>query len=336
MFGKRITLFKLLGFEVRADASWFVIAALVSWSLATGFFPGRLPRLSGWTYWGMGIAGALGLFASIVFHEMSHALVARKYGLRIKGITLYIFGGVAEMEEEPPSPRVEFFIALAGPLSSVVLSLACYVLLTLGRDTWPPPVAGVVSYLAVINGLLAAFNLVPAFPLDGGRVLRAILWRLKGNIRWATRIASTSGSAFGAFLIVLGIFAVFRGNFIGGMWWFLIGMFLRGSSQASYQQLLVRKALEGERVSRFMKADPLAVGPFLSLNDFVEAYVYKYHFKMFPVVSDSRLLGSASTRNSRRFHARNGTVPACSESSGRVRPIMPSLLKTMPWTPLPP
>ncbi|MBI5117513.1 site-2 protease family protein [Candidatus Poribacteria bacterium] len=297
MFGRRITLFKLFGFSVRIDISWIVIAILITWSLASGFFPTRYKGLHPTVYWLMGAVGAVGLFASIVFHEMCHSLVARGYGLPMKGITLFIFGGVAEMDEEPPSARAEFMMAVAGPASSVVLSLVFYGIHLIGRGAeWNMAVSGVIRYLGLINGVLALFNLIPAFPLDGGRILRAALWSWKDNIRWATRTASQIGSGFGVFLIVMGAANVLRGDFVGGMWWFLIGMFLRGAANMSYQQLVTRQALEGEPISRFMEPNPITVSPLISVEDLVENYIYKYHFKMFPVVDGDRLVGCVSTR----------------------------------------
>jgi Zn-dependent protease/predicted transcriptional regulator len=298
MFGKRIKLFKLLGFEVRIDWSWIIIAILIAWSLSKGLFPSYYKNLSTQTYWWMGIIGALGLFLSIIAHEFSHSLVARKYGLPMKGITLFIFGGVAEMDEEPASAKVEFLMAIVGPLSSIIIALLFYGIHAIGKQAGlAEPINGVVGYLAMINAILAGFNLLPAFPLDGGRVLRSILWGAKKNLRWATYISSRIGSGFGILLIVLGVIQVFRGNFIGGMWWFLIGMFLQGAAKASYQQLITRKALEGEPIRRFMKTDPVTVSPSVSLEQLVEDYVYKYHFKMFPVVEDTdRLLGCVTTK----------------------------------------
>jgi Zn-dependent protease/CBS domain-containing protein len=298
MFGNRIKLFKLLGFEVRVDWSWIIIAILIAWSLSKGLFPSYYKNLSPQTYWWMGIIGTAGLFLSIIAHEFSHSLVARKYGLPMKGITLFIFGGVAEMEEEPASARVEFMMAIAGPLSSILIALIFYGIHAAGKQAGlAQPINGVVGYLAMINGILALFNLLPAFPLDGGRVLRSILWGVKKNLRWATYISSRIGSGFGILLIVLGVIQVFRGNFIGGMWWFLIGMFLQGAAKASYQQLLTRRALEGEPVRRFMKTDAVTVPPSISLEQLVEDYIYKYHFKMFPVVEDhDRLIGCVTTR----------------------------------------
>jgi Zn-dependent protease/predicted transcriptional regulator len=323
MFGKRITLFKLLGFEVGIDSSWLIIAVLITWSLATGVFPNYYKGLSGAAYFWMGVAGALGLFASIVFHELCHSLVARRYGLRIKGITLFLFGGVAQMEDEPPSAKAEFAMAVAGPASSVLLSLCFFAIrAAIAGGTTAGPVSGVVSYLAFINLLLAGFNLLPAFPLDGGRVLRSILWNWKKNLRWATNIASRIGSGFGIALIVLGLLNVIRGNFVGGIWWFVIGMFLRGASRSSYQQVLIRKAFEGEHVRRFMTADPVSVPPSISLEALVEDYVYKYHYKMLPVVDDGRLVGCVTTRDVKeipkhewRTHLVGELAKSCSEEN---------------------
>jgi Zn-dependent protease/predicted transcriptional regulator len=297
MFGKRIRLFKLLGFEVKIDLSWIIISVLVVWSLSRGLFPYYYRDLSLQTYWLMGIIGALGLFLSIVAHEFAHSLVARRNGMPMKGITLFIFGGVAEMGEEPPKAKAEFMMAIVGPVSSIAIAIVFYAIYRVGGFL-PEPVSGVLGYLAWINALLAGFNLLPAFPLDGGRVLRSILWGVKKDLNWATRISSHIGSGFGVLLIVLGVFTALRGNFIGGMWWFVLGIFLRGAARMSYQRLLTRRALEGESVRRFMKSDPVTVGPNISLEELVEGYVYKYHFKMFPVVEDgNRLIGCITTKD---------------------------------------
>ncbi|MBN1425382.1 site-2 protease family protein [Candidatus Fermentibacteria bacterium] len=292
MFGKRMKLFKLLGFEVGVDQSWLILAVLITWSLATGVFPHYFEGFSTATYIWMAIIGAVGFFASIIFHELCHSLVARRFGLRIKGITLFIFGGVAQMEEEPPSAKAEFMMAIAGPLSSIALGVGFYGISLVAADpASTQPVTAVLAYLAFINLLLAGFNLLPAFPLDGGRVLRSLLWRWKKNLRWATHISSQIGSGFGVVLIVLGLLSVITGNFFGGIWWFVIGMFLRGASQQSYHQLLMRRALEGEAVRRFMSSDPVTVTRGITVEDLVEDYIYKYQYKMYPVVEDGRLVG---------------------------------------------
>jgi len=298
VFEKRLKLFKLLGFEVGIDLSWLFIAILIAWSLSTGFFPFHYKNLSTQTYWLMGIIGALGLFVSIILHEFSHSVTARRYGMEMKGITLFIFGGVAEMPDEPPSPKAEFMMAIMGPIASILLGVLFYLLYRLGNQLgWRDPVNGVIQYLSTINFILAIFNMLPAFPLDGGRVLRSILWRVKQNLKWATRVSSQIGSGFGILLIILSVVQILNNNFIGGMWWFLIGMFLRNAAKSSYQQLLTKKALGGHTVERFMKTDPVTVTPEISLRDLVEDYVYRHHFKMFPVVQDSdQLAGCVTTK----------------------------------------
>lgn len=292
IFGRRYSLGSLFGFEIGVDSSWIFIAVLITWSLATGWFPVRHPALSPALYWAMGVVGALGLFASVVLHELSHSLVARRHGMEMRGITLFIFGGVAHMGTEPPTPRAEFLVAIAGPIASLVLGGAFH---AVGRAAVmaaaPEALSGVLVYLGTINLVLAAFNLVPAFPLDGGRVLRAILWHLKRSLRWATRVTSIVGAGFGIALIALGIVAFIGGQFIGGMWWALIGFFLRGAARMSYQQLVVREALAGEPVRRFMNADPRTVPPDLPLRTLVEEYFYRDYHKMYPVVEEGRLVG---------------------------------------------
>jgi Zn-dependent protease/predicted transcriptional regulator len=296
MFGKRITLFKILGFSVHVDLSWLVIALLVTWSLAEGLFPSYYPGLPESAYWRMGVIGALGFFASIVFHELSHSLVARRFGIPMKGITLFIFGGVAEMDDEPPSARAEFFMAIAGPLSSIAIGLLFFAVYALRPSEAPGELYGVLGYLAAINLLLAGFNLLPAYPLDGGRVLRSALWYWKKDLRRATRIASRIGSGFGVLLIALGVLRILTGNIIGGLWQFMIGMFLRNAAQMSYQQVLIRRALEGETVDRLMKTDPVTVPPSITLTDLVQDYVYRHQFRMYPVVDRGRLMGCITTR----------------------------------------
>jgi len=296
MFGKRIPLFKLFGFRVSIDITWFILAILITWTLAEDTFPRYFEGFSKATYLWMGIAGALGLFVSIVFHEFCHSLVASRFGLPMKGITLFIFGGVAEMVDEPDRPRTEFLMAVAGPISSVLLSTGIFlVYLAVKQIGWLGPVKAVLQWLFIINFFLAGFNLLPAFPLDGGRVLRSILWAVKGNLRWATKIASKLGSAFGLFLIIMGLWFFIGGDFIGGVWLALIGMFIRTASQTSYRQLLVRAALGGEEIRHFMKSDPITVPPSISVEQLVNDYFYRYHFKMFPVCDGNLLLGCVTS-----------------------------------------
>lgn len=296
MFGRRYHLFNLSGFAVSIDASWFLLAILIVWSLATGVFPVYLSGLSASVYWAMAVAGAIGLFLSIVVHEFFHSAVARRYGLPMKGITLFIFGGVAEMTEEPPSANVEFRMAIAGPIASFLIAGVCWALAFALRRVAPAPVTIVLAYLALINLALAIFNLIPAFPLDGGRVLRALLWARWKNLRRATRVAARIGSGFGVLLIIAGVASVLVGDVVQGIWWFLIGLFVRSAASSSYQQVLIRRALEGEPVRRFMTTNPVSVSPSTTLRDLVEQYIYRFHFKFFPVTEQGRLVGCISTR----------------------------------------
>ncbi len=298
MFTKRIKLFKLFGFQVSIDLSWFFLVALITWSLASGVFPNYFQDLQAPVYWIMGFAGAMGLFVSVVIHEFAHSIVARNNGMHMHGITLFVFGGVAEMHDEPPSPQVEFRMAIVGPLTSIVVGAVFFGLgVLLRQGGMQGSVWGVLFYLGLVNGALALFNLIPAFPLDGGRVLRSLVWRSENqDLVSATRITSTIGRVFAFLLIGFGVFNLFLGNFIGGMWWFIIGLFLNNAAQASFRQVYIRKYLEGQKVSRFMKQNPVTVPGSTSVRDLVENYIYRYHYKMFPVVDDGELKGCVTTK----------------------------------------
>ena len=323
MFGESFILFRVLGFEIRANVTWLFLALLVTWSLAAGFFPMVYPDLAPSTYWVMALVGMFGLFFSLLFHELAHSVVARSHGLPVHRITLFLFGGVAEMEAEPEQPRIEFWMAIAGPLASVVLGAAFYLLaLSMAAVGVPEHIAGVARYLGFINLLLAIFNMVPGFPLDGGRVLRAALWHWTGDIRMATRWASRVGQGFGLLLVALGLAAFVSGNFVGGMWWFLIGLFVHAAATAGYQQLLTQQALQGRTVGRFMTTDPVTVPAEASVQEFVEDYLYHHNFDRFPVVKGERLVGSAGLPEARKVsraewgRTRIGEVcRACSEEN---------------------
>jgi Zn-dependent protease len=292
VFTNRLRLFTLLGFSVSIDLSWIFLAILVTWSLAAGLFPAFHPGLERGTYWAMGVAGLVGLAFSIVIHEFAHAVVARAYDMPIRGITLFIFGGVAEMRDEPSGPRGEFLMAIAGPIVSVLVGGAFYVLAMLfGSLGAAVAVVGVLGYLGWINIVLAVFNMVPAFPLDGGRVLRAAIWGWKGDYLGATRIASRFGKAFGFLLVGLAVLSVLSGNLIGGMWWFLIGLFVQGAAEGTYRQTLMGQILSDVPVSRFAVTDPVTVAPSLPLETLIDDFFYRHSFRMFPVVEGGRLVG---------------------------------------------
>jgi len=292
LFGKRFTVFRLLGFEVKLDVSWLILAGLIVSSLATEFFPHYYSGLTSKAHWLMAIGGTLGLFFSIVFHELCHSLVARRFGLPMKGITLFIFGGVAEMTKEPPSARAEFLMAVAGPFSSMVLALFLFLLSAGGRSAgWPVALLGVFSYLALLNLVLATFNLLPAFPLDGGRIMRSAIWAWKKDLVLATKIATASGLGFAYLLMAAGLFGIFTGKAVAGLWWLVLGIFLKSAAEHSYKQVVFQKLLEGQKISHFMKSQPVTVSADLALGEFVEDYVYVFHYRFFPVVKNDSLLG---------------------------------------------
>lgn len=303
MFGKGIRLFEVFGFEVRADFSWIFIALLLIWTLSSGFFPTVYEGLSSATYWWMGIAATIGFFACLLLHELAHSLVARRYGMTISGIKLWLFGGVAEMQDEPPTARAELHMAAAGPVMSYLLGGVLFGLAFAADGLGAPQgVYGVLRYVATMNLILATFNLLPAFPLDGGRIFRALLWgRRGGNLRRATRLASRVGSYLGLALIAVGIYFFFQGNFIGGLWWALIGMFVRAAAAGSYQQLLTRRVLAGEHVRRFMTEAPATIPPWLTIERFVDEYVHTFHHDFYPVTEHGRILGCVSLKETHKF-----------------------------------
>ena len=292
MFGKPIRLFRIFGFEVGIDVSWFILFLLVTGSLALGLFPFQFPGLSLSTYVSMGVLGSLGLFFSIVFHELSHSLVARRFGLHMHGITLFLFGGVAEMPEEPRRPGEEFWMAAAGPASSLGLAAILFAVHSLGQSLgWSGIGNGLVGYLALVNLVLAIFNLVPAFPLDGGRVLRSAFWAKTGDFAKATRIAAAAGEGFGVLLFVFGAARILAGNPVGGVWWMLIGLFIRTGARAAATQLTLTRLLKGVKVRAFTERHPIVVPPELPLRSLLDDYLYRYNYRLFPVGEDGNLRG---------------------------------------------
>ncbi len=298
MFRKRIPLFRISGFQVAIAPSWLVLAALVAWSLSTGFFPYQVEDLGAGWYWLMGAVGAVGLFVSIILHELSHSLVARRSGVPMRGITLFLFGGLAETGDEPGRARDEFLIAVVGPVASLLLGA---VFLALGGASasagWPRPFGAVLDYLGVINIVLAGFNLLPAYPLDGGRILRAALWGWRGRVTWATRVASRIGQGFGLLLVALGVFRLLAGMAVGGLWMVLIGLFLRHAAAVSYQQLRVRQALGDRPVRDFMRTRPRAVSPQTSVEELLADVTAGREGRVFPVAdARGRLMGCVTRR----------------------------------------
>lgn len=292
MFKNSVRLFDIFGFCVKVHPTWLVIAALIVWSLTTGYFPQILPGLSRLEYIAISIASMLGMFFSLILHELSHSLVARQFGLNVGGITLFLFGGVAELEQEPVSAKSEFWIAIAGPVLSFAIAGIAFLAIDLGgSEVGASPLMAVIGYLGLINIILAVFNLVPAFPLDGGRVLRALIWYLSGDLLKATRIASKFGTGFGFLLITVGMLSLFSNFSIGGLWLILIGFFILSASRSSYQQLLIRKVFGGKTVAGLMSRKPVTANAGMTIADLIENVMLKHNVSFVPIVKDDHLLG---------------------------------------------
>lgn len=326
MNGTDFQVLRVRGLPIRINVSWFAVLLLFTWSLATGWFPLSDPGFTTSAYWLMGFVASLGLFLSILLHELGHAFTAMRMGLRIRGITLFLFGGVAEMEEEPPDPRSELLIAVAGPAVSVVIAALCWLVAMAAGSILPGAVLAILRYLATINLIVVVFNLVPAFPLDGGRVFRSILWKTKGSLKEATRVAASSGRLFGALLIAVGVVNFIAGSIVGGMWLALIGLFVRGAAQSSYRQVLLRRMFEGEPVIRFAQTDVMTVGSDITVRMLVEEHFYRYHHKMFPVVGNGDLQGCVTTEAIKKVPPEDWdrvTVDAIMDPAGEGNSIDP-------------
>jgi Zn-dependent protease len=216
VFRHTIPIGRVLGIPIDLDYSWFLIAALITWILAVNYYPAEFKGGTSAEYWLMGAVTAVLFFGSIVVHELAHSWVALRYKIPVQRITLFIFGGVSQIAGEPPSASAEFLIAVVGPLTSLALAAIFFLLERLLVSA--PPALAVAKYLALINGLLGLFNLIPAFPLDGGRIFRAIVWGMNKNFRRATLIAASTGRFFGFLLIIAGVWQALRGNVINGLW----------------------------------------------------------------------------------------------------------------------
>lgn len=288
--GGSIRLGTLLGFEIRLDFSWFLVLILMTWTLSTGVFPtvyGFAPQTS----WVLGALSALLLFASVLVHEFSHAVVARQHGIEVHGITLFLFGGVAQLKDEPPSPKAEFLIAAIGPLTSLAIGAACLGLsLALPLTGAFRAAAAVFNYLGIVNVALALFNLIPGFPLDGGRLLRSAIWRFTGNIRTATQWSALSGQAFGWLIAGFGILRVLAGD-LGGLWLVFVGWFLSRAAQSAYQQLLLRRALSGVSVSQVMTQEVPIIDADSRIPEFVENFVLRHEHTVYPVTRGGEFVG---------------------------------------------
>jgi Zn-dependent protease/CBS domain-containing protein len=287
--GSSLRLGRIAGIEFGVNWSWLVVFALIVWTLASAIFPSTNPGLSKATYIAMAVVAAFLFFLSILLHEFGHALQARREGIEIDGITLWLFGGVARFKGSFRSAGVEFRVAIAGPLVSLVLGVL-FVLIAL-IDGIPSEVDGVSAWLGYINLTLLVFNLIPAPPLDGGRVLHAALWRWRGDYVWATRVAANVGRGFGYLLIALGIaMFIFESSF-SGAWLAFLGWFLLNAATAEARYLLTQQALRGLRVRDVMTPNPVVVSPDTTLGDFMDNIVLSQRHTTYPVVDDDKPVG---------------------------------------------
>ncbi len=285
-----IRIFRIAGIDIYINFSWIIILVFLTFSLATGWFP---LLYHGWTtasYWIVSLIAAILLFVSVLLHELAHSFVARARGLPVKSIVLFIFGGVSNIEREPGSPGVEFQMAFVGPLTSLVIGIVCYLLMLPLRGS-NSPVAAILGYLAVTNILLGIFNLIPGFPLDGGRVLRSIVWRISGNLRTATRVATIVGQIIAYLFILVGIFFFFTGDILDGIWLGFIGWFLLTSAHSASTQTLLQTTFQGITVGQIMNRTPVTVPANISLQRLIHEYFIPQGLRSAPVLQGDQLAG---------------------------------------------
>jgi Zn-dependent protease/CBS domain-containing protein len=271
MKNNTIILFRVNGIPVGLDPSWFLVFALITWALSISYFPDEFKNWSRLQYWSVAAVTSILFFVCVMLHELGHSLVALKYKMPVKSITMYIFGGISEINAEPTSATQEFVISLAGPLTSILLALIFYLLELLFRSV--APIFAMVKYLALINAILAVFNLIPGFPLDGGRVFRAIVWGITHNMRRATEIASYLGHAIAFSFILIGVWRLFQGDWTNGLWIAFIGWFLENAVVGQVQQLRIQHLLSGHTVGQVMTRSCAQASADITLQDLVDQYV---------------------------------------------------------------
>ena len=288
-----VRLGRIAGIPITVHYTWLFAFLLIAWTLAGRLFPEQLPRQGDMTYWIMGAVAALGLFASVLIHELAHSPVPVSLGLTVQSITLFIFGGVSQITSEAEEPRHEFLISVVGPVTSLGLAgLFWGIAQVVGRAQ--SPVTTIVLYLAVVNLLLGIFNLLPGFPLDGGRVLRSIIWGISGSLVKATNVATIVGQLMAWVLIAWGVYQLLTGNLLGGLWTGLIGWFLNNGAEASRRQIVLRERYKRVPIAGLIRPDPLVIHPWLPVSDLVYEYLVRRGRRALPVVEDGRVIGIVS------------------------------------------
>jgi Zn-dependent protease/predicted transcriptional regulator len=287
---KGVHVFTFRGIEVRLDYSWFLIFGLIVVTLGSYYFPERYPDIEPASRWTISVLSALLLFFSVLLHEFSHSITAQKLGIEIEGITLFLFGGVAQMKTDPSNPRDEFYVAAAGPFASLIIGgglLGLYFLLNGNGGT---AIEAMLWYLGELNLALVAFNMLPGFPLDGGRVARAVIWHYTEDIRRATKIVSNIGKVIAYAISGLGLLSFLGGAWAQGFLFIFLGMFLQQAADQGYRMVALREGLSGIQLGRIMTSDPHTVPSDLSIQKLVDDYFYRYRVHSFPVVDDSSTL----------------------------------------------
>lgn len=285
------TIARLFGIAIRLHFSWLFILFLVAWSLASSYLPEAFPGWPQQTYWAIGIAGGAVLFLSVLLHEMSHSLVALSRGYRARAITLFLLGGVSEMEKEANRPSEEFWIAFSGPLASLLLAGTAWGVYILVGPAGNPQARALTFFLSTINLVLGVFNLVPGFPMDGGRVLRSIVWKATGSIRRATVVAANVGMGVGLLFIGVGIILAFTENFVGGLWLAFIGWFIQSAASNVKLQQTIHVSLSGKRARDVMSSKYIVVTPATSLQNLVEQHIARDFQRAFVVMLGDTFLG---------------------------------------------
>jgi Zn-dependent protease/CBS domain-containing protein len=304
---------EIAGIRIGIDWSWLIVFALIVWSLAAAVFPSQNPGLSDGEYAVMAVVAAVLFFASLLLHELGHALQARRDGVEIEGINLWLFGGVAQFKGGFPSAGAEFRIAIAGPLVS--LALGVLFVLAAAVTGLPNAVDGVVAWLGFTNLILLAFNLLPALPLDGGRVLRSALWYLRGDLQWATWVASAVGRGFGFLLVGLGLFMLIAEGTFSGAWLAFVGWFLLQVATAEARYIATKQALDGLRVRDLMILEPVTVDADLTLGQFMDDVAWSRRFTTYPVLEHGHPIGLLAFRSV-------ASVPREEWNTRRVRDAM--------------
>ena len=296
---KGLKLFRVLGIQISLNYTWFIVFGLIVWSLAFYYFPYRYPELSQPAHWIMGFLGAVFMFLSVLAHEVTHSAIAKKEGMEVSEITLFIFGGVSQLTKEPQDPHKELKVAIGGPVSSLVLAFIFFLLAKTTSNL--PLLAGLLGYLAYVNVALAIFNLIPGFPLDGGRVLRALYWKKTGSLQRATRITSEIGKMVGVGIVLFGLFRLLIGDIMGGFWFVIIGIFLRSSAEGGYQQMVMNQALEGVKVKEVMGRPVITIQSSTRLDRLVEDFYLTHKHPTYPVLDGENIVGIITLKQVREI-----------------------------------